>query len=331
MDPVSHAIVGGTVAALLCRKPEIIRAGILCGVVAGMSPDLDVLFRAENNPMFGLKYHRFFTHALVFAPLGALLMAIFLWPWLRAKLFFRHIYVFCLAGMGMHGLLDAMTNYGTHLFWPFTDRRESWSIISIVDPVFTLTLLGLLLCTVFLRVQKYAVIGALFAISYWTLGLYQREQATSAMLTIAHSRGHVVERFEVKPSIGNLLVWRAQYEYAGNIYYDAFHTSPWRGNVLYEGGYLPLFVPPENISETQKQDLDYFTFFSDGWLAYAPGVDGLIGDMRFSMLPNQSGPIWGIRLQPETPEAHVLFENIRTRSEGDVARLWSMIKGDQLQ
>jgi inner membrane protein len=147
------------------------------------------------------------------------------------------------------------------------------------------------------------------------------------MHELAKTRGHTVERFEVKPSFGNIIVWRAQYMHAGTIYYDAFHTSPWNGNISYQGGSVPMFVPPENLSATQKQDLDYFTFFSDGWLAYAPEHAGLIGDMRFSMLPNQSGPIWGIRLRPDAPEEHVLFENIRKRNEGDIARLWSMIKG----
>jgi inner membrane protein len=174
------------------------------------------------------------------------------------------------------------------------------------------------------------IIGTLFAISYWSLGWYQREQATNAMQQLAEMRGHTVVRYEVKPSIGNLLVWRAQYESAGNIHYDAFHTSPWHGDITYEGGDIPLFVAPETISAIQRHDLEYFDFFSDGWLAYAPEGDGLIGDMRFSMLPNQSGPIWGIRLQPERPNEHVLFENVRTLKEGDVARFWSMIKGNQL-
>ncbi len=328
MDPLSHAMVGGTAAALFCRQPTLLRAAVLCGVVAGMSPDLDVLIRAPNNPMFALKFHRFFTHAMVFAPLGALLVAGCLWPWLRARLAFKPIAIFCFIGMAAHGVLDAMTNYGTHLFWPFTPRRESWNLISIIDPVFTITLLMLLVCTVCLRVRKYALIGALFAVSYWSVGLYQREQATQAMLQLAHTRGHTVERFEVKPSIGNLLVWRGQYVHGGDIYYDAFHTSPWRGNVSYPGGHLPQLVAPENISATQQQDLAYFTFFSDGWLAYAPNQNGLIGDMRFAMLPDQSGPIWGIRLQSDQPEAHVQFENIRTRQAGDLARLWMMIKGE---
>ncbi len=330
MDPFSHAMVGGTAAVLLCRKPTVLRAAALCGVLAGMAPDLDVLLRAEGNPMFGLKYHRFFTHALAFAPLGALMVAGAVWPLLRKHLTLASMVMFCFVAMCMHGVLDAMTNYGTHLFWPFTPRRESWNIISIIDPIFTLTLAALLLCAVWKRARKYAVMGAVFALSYWAFGLYQREQATDAMRALAHSRGHAVERYEVKPAFANVLLWRGQYLHAGNIYYDAFHVSPWRGEVIYAGGSVPVFTPPSGISKTQQQDLKYFTFFSDGWLAYAPSDAGLIGDMRFSMLPNASGPIWGIRLQQDNPQSHVAFENIRNRSKGDVMRLWTMIKGEPL-
>ena len=106
---------------------------------------------------------------LAFAPLGALMVAGFMWLWLRKKLSPKYIYVFCLAGIGMHGVLDSMTNYGTHLFWPFSNQRESWSIISIIDPIFTLTLLAFLICAVRARARHYAIIGAIFAMSYWSL------------------------------------------------------------------------------------------------------------------------------------------------------------------
>lgn len=148
------------------------------------------------------------------------------------------------------------------------------------------------------------------------------------MQQLAASRGHVVERHEVKPAFANLLAWRTQYLHKGMIYIDAFHVSPWRGRVLYEGGSLPLFVPPKKISDVQKRDLEFFTFFSDGWVAYAPLKKDLIGDVRFSTLPNQLDPIWGIRLLPETPDAHVQFESSRVRNEGDWGKLWKMVKGE---
>jgi inner membrane protein len=330
MDPLSHAMVGGITASGLCRDAKKLRVAIICGVTAGMSPDLDILLRSADNPMFGLSMHRFFTHALAFAPLGALLIAGILWILLRKPTHFVWMYFFCLCGFGMHGVLDAMTNYGTHLFWPFTDRRESWSIISIIDPIFTGTLLILLSLAFIKKKRQFALIGIAFAMSYWSFGLYQREQATQAMRELAQSRQHTIEHFEVKPSLGNIFVWRVQYRYQSTIYIDAFHVSPWKDKVLYAGGHLPLYTPAANWSPTQQRDLEYFTFFSDGWLAYAPQYPGLIGDVRFSMLPNQLDPIWGIRAQPQKPDAHVTFENVRKRTAGDLSQLWLMIQGHAL-
>lgn len=329
MDPFSHAIVGGTAAALSCRKSHALKSAIICGALAGMSPDMDVLIRSASDPMFGLKFHRYITHALIAAPVIALVMA-WLLRWIFRQQSFKTLYLFCIIGVAMHGVLDAMTNYGTHLFWPFTPRRESWSIISIIDPIFTFTLLGLLIATYRTKKRQYAAIGAAFALCYWGLGYYQREQATTNMMQLAESRGHTVERYEVKPSFANLVVWRMQYLYDGNIYIDAVHMSPWAGHVIYEGGSLPLYTPSADMSPVQLKDFEYFKFFSDGWLAYAPKHNDLISDVRFSMLPNQLDPIWGIRLHPETLEAHVSFENVRSRSEGDVQVLWQMIQGKAL-
>jgi inner membrane protein len=330
MDPLSHAIVGGTTAALFAKDKAHIRLGVLCGLVAGMAPDLDVLIRAADNPMFGLGMHRYFTHALMFAPIGAAIVAGFLKLFIKSMPFTR-MYLFCLVGMLMHGILDAMTNYGTHLFWPFTNRRESWSMISIIDPVFTVTLALLLTTALYHKARRYAVIGAVFACAYWGFGLYQKHEAFSAMQAQAQARGHVIERYEIKPSIGNLFAWRGQYLHQNTIYMDAYHVSFWRGQVVYAGGALPLYTQPQNISPVQQKDFEYFKFFSDGWLVSVPQYPGMIGDARFAMLPNSIDPIWGIRLQPEAPEKHVIFENIRTRHEGDFKKLWTMIKGAPLE
>jgi inner membrane protein len=330
MDPLSHAVVGGVTASLRSRNPKELRLAALCGVLAGMFPDLDVVIRDASNPMLGLGFHRHFTHSLVFVPFGSALVAWLLWLLMRKKPPLKEMFVFCMLGMVMHGLLDSMTNYGTHLFWPFTDRRESWSMISIIDPLFTLPLLGLLIAAAVRKNVNLCKIAAIFAVLYLSFGLYQREQATDAMLDLAKTRGDTIERFEVKPSFANLFAWRTQYLSKNKICIDAGHVSPWRGKVHYEGDALELYIPSENISDTQKKDLAFFTFFSDGWVATVPKHVGLIGDVRFSMLPNQLDPIWGIMLQPDKPDAHVMFKNTRSRKEGDIGILWKMIKGEPL-
>lgn len=328
MDPLSHAVVGGTFAAAGNRYAPHMRAAVICGILAGMLPDLDVIIRQAENPMLGLGFHRHFTHALVFVPLGALLVAGPLRFFIK-DVPFKLLYLFSFIGILTHGILDSLTNYGTHWLWPFTDRRESWSVISIIDPIFTFTLLGLLIATAIKKTRRYVLIGAAFALLYWGFGLYQREQATDAMMAQAQTRGHDVVRSEVKPSIGNLFAWRGQYEYEGRVYVDAYHVSPWRGQVVYEGGSLPLYKHVSDVGPVQQKDFEYFEFFSDGWVARAPSDGNLLGDIRFAMLPNSLDPIWGIKFQDDATK-HILFENVRSRKEGDFGRLWAMIKGEPL-
>ena len=53
--------------------------------------------------------------------------------------------LYAIMGTLSHGLLDACTSYGTRLYWPFSQYRESWDLISIIDPLFTLPMLALLI------------------------------------------------------------------------------------------------------------------------------------------------------------------------------------------
>ena len=292
-----------------------------------MAPDLDILIRSASNPMLTLGFHRHFTHSLFFVPFGALLVAALAWLLFRRHASFGLIYLACVAGMVMHGLLDAMTNYGTHLFWPFTNARESWNIISIIDPLFTLPLLCALLIATYKRSRRVAVIAAVYALCYWTLGYVQRERATDAMLALANARGHQVERSEVKPSFANLVVWRTQYQYQGYAYVDAFQMVPF-SPVLYEGEKMALYKAQAIASQTQSRDVEYFTFFSDGWVGES--APNIISDLRFAMLPQRIAPLWGIQLKPEQPDEHVDFLRLNGRDTKDFKILWHMIKGEPL-
>lgn len=327
MDPLSHALLGATTAVAACRKRTMIRAAAICGIMGGMAPDLDIVIRAANNPMFGLGMHRHFTHSLFFAPIGSLLVALAVWLLLRKRVHYISIYAFTLLGMIMHGPLDAATNYGTHLFWPFTERRESWNLISIIDPIFTLTLFGLLFVAIRKQTATLARIGLAFALFYLSFGAWQKHTVEAALHALATSRGHNIERMEVKPSFANLIVWRGHYQSEDRFYIDAYRTTPFSDVKTYEGSSVATFQPPANLSPTQAKDVAFSTFFSDGWVAYAPNHPDVIADMRFSTLPNESNPLWGIRLKPEQSQSHVDFVSLRSRRSGDVAKLWDMVLG----
>ena len=119
----------------------------------------------------------------------------------------------CLIGYATHGVIDACTTYGTVLLWPFFNTRIAWSTISIIDPIFTLIIILGLILSIRKSSILLAQLSVLFVVFYLSLGVYQKQRVESEVYQIATNRGHLPERVFVKPSFGNLVVWRAVYLY----------------------------------------------------------------------------------------------------------------------
>jgi inner membrane protein len=335
MDPLSQAVVGalgGAAVALVVRRPDYLRAGLLVGMAGGLVPDLDIVIRSASDPLLGIKYHRHFTHALVMAPLVGAVAAVLAWPVL--KLFgktmpnWRWLWLLATAGVATHGPLDALTNYGTHLFWPFTERRESWNLISIIDPVFTFTLLGLLIAAALQKSLRLIKVGLVFATLYLGLGLIQHNRAVGVAEQLATSRGHSPERIMVNPTLGNQLAWRIVYEADGRMYADGVHLG-WRARV-YEGNSAPLYqLSPSLLPEGSRQaeQFAYFKFFTNDWMVAADTSGLAIKDARFSALPTEIGGFWGVRLNPANPEQSLSWASFGGRDPGQWPMLKAMILG----
>lgn len=341
MDPLSQAVVGATVSVLAAGRKRPVKAALVAGVVGGMLPDLDVLIRSNNDPLLHLQYHRHFTHSLAFIPLGGFIAGLLCWPLLRKLAGFWWVVCFATLGYATHGLLDASTNYGTHLLWPFDNSRTSWNLISIIDPIFTLTLLILLVVAWRKNSRRPALYGTLFGLLYLSAGFLQRERVEAALITLAETRGHVVEAMEVKPSFANNIVWRGQYRARDQFRIEQFYIEAFRapplGDVFHLRGtqiaalseYERLALVP--VASRQAQDIARFHFFSDGWLALLPENPQIIADMRFAMLPQSPVPLWGIRFYPEQPHLPVDFVSLRKSRKGSFVALWNLAYGDQTQ
>ncbi|MEX2353639.1 MAG: metal-dependent hydrolase, partial [Gammaproteobacteria bacterium] len=227
------------------------------------------------------------------------------------------------------------TSYGTHLLWPFSDERIAWSIIAIVDPVFTLLLLipliiGTRQCRpVFTRLALgMAAIYLLFAVS-------QSERAYDLAETTAASRGHTIDRLVVKPTLANLVLWRSVYESGGQIYVDAMHVGLSGTGRVYPGNSLPKLDPDRidilPIDSRTMQDIHRFARFSDNWLSIHPEQPDLFGDIRYAMLPNSTIPLWGIRIDPEAPEMPPQFVTNRAFTAQMRHDFINMLRGKDLQ
>lgn len=326
MDPLSQGGLGASLAAGGTR-PGRLRIAAALGLLSGMAADLDVLIGSATDPLLFLEYHRQFSHALVFVPIGALLCAGLAHAAVRRWLRFRDTYLFCLLGYASHGLLDACTSYGTQLLWPFADVRVAWNHVSVVDPLFTLPLLGLLGVAAIRRRPGLARLALAWGLLYLGLGAVQHERARAAGAALAAARGHDARALLAKPSFGNLLVWKTVYSAEGHYLVDAVRLGlavsyhPGERTPVLAAGQVPWLA----ADSRQARDLARFRRFSMGYLAVDPEHPERIVDVRYSMIPNRIDALWGIELDPQRPDAPVRFVTDRDGGRAERERLLELL------
>lgn len=331
MDLLTQGLLGAAVAQSGAQQKEI-RLATGIGLFSGCLADADILIQSANDPLLNIEFHRHFTHSLIFIPLGALIAAVLLWPFLRQRLPFRRVVWFTLLGYCLSGVLDAFTSYGTHLLWPFTDARSAWNMIAVVDPVFTLILLVATLVA-FKRYQATAArIGLVLAALYLSLGWIQGQRAQAVSQMLAAERGHTIERLLVKPTLGNLLLWRSIYQFDGQLQVDAIRVGILSEPKIYPGAAIKRFDPqhdtgtPPTASALAK-DIARFTAFSDGWVAIRPEQPHVLVDVRYSNLPNTLTPLWGIEMNPAHPEQPAQYQVYRDTSKATRDQFIAMLLG----
>jgi inner membrane protein len=55
------------------------------------------------------------------------------------------------------------------------------------------------------------------------------------------------------------------------------------------------------------EDIKRFSGFSDGWIAIHPDKPEYIGDLRYSMLPTSTMPLWGVLIDMKQPDVPLQF------------------------
>jgi inner membrane protein len=332
MDLITHSLAGATLAGSVAPGTLVRRAAAV-GALAGLLPDVDVLIRVAGDPLLTVEYHRHFTHSLLFAPFGALLIASLAWFFLRGRMAFARIFLYAALGVLSAGLLDTCTSFGTHLLWPFSDPRIAWNVIAVLDPLFSLILFVALGFALAWRSAVPARIGVAVALLYLLVGFAQHQRAQTAALQLAQARGHAVERVEVKPTLGNLILWRSVYLSGEVFHVDAVRVG-WGGPLVYRGGSLPRFHPDQLDAPpgpVQTRDIERFRRVSDDFLVLHPQRPRVIGDVRYAMLPNSTLPLWGIVLDPDAPDRHVDFITMRDSGKATRQSFLDMLRGRPMQ
>jgi inner membrane protein len=336
MDPLTQGALGAALPQSTWakwsshRKYQVALAGFL-GMVGGMAADLDVLISSNTDPLLFLTFHRQFTHSLIFIPFGGLIMAL-LAHWVlgrRWQLRFWQTALLCSLGYATHALLDTATSYGTMLLWPFVETRYSWSVISIVDPLFTLPLALSVVMAAARNDPGLSRIGLVWALIYLGAGWWQHQGAREIAADLAASRGHAPLRFEIKPSFGNILVWKSVYEAKGKFFIDAMRVGI--APQVYEGTSVSKLNVGQDFpwlgrDSQQARDVTRFNHFSDGFTALDPANPNRIVDVRYSFVPNEVSALFSIELASEAgPTEHVRYQTHREQAREQFGRLWRLL------
>ena len=208
MDPVTHAVLGGAAGGVILGR-RLGRKAVLLGALLGMSPDVDV-FIDYGDAVLDVTEHRGFTHSLfVLTGLGTLLAlltsrlrvarGIPLWQWWL-------FYVLCLAP---HALLDALTTYGTQLWWPLDVRPTAYPIVFVIDPLYTLPLLvgvGVALATG--NGRRGPAWGLALSSAYLVLAFGAKQLVEHRLEPVLAERGLEDAPRVVQPTPFNTLLWR---------------------------------------------------------------------------------------------------------------------------
>ena len=242
----------------------------------------------------------------------------------------KTVYYASLLGYATHGLLDACTSYGTQLFWPFSNERVTWNNISIVDPLFTIPVVILVVIAIKTKKKIFSFFSIGWIIFYLSLGFIQYERALLAAVELAQVRGHSPERLTLKPSFGNLILWKSIYQHKETFYVDAIRAA--QSSTWCTGESIRVFdyqyhLPNLEKESQQKKDIERFRWFSQDYLGYDKERN-IVTDVRYSMIPNQIAPMWGLMIDEQRGvNDHAIWWTSRSLDQSQIDLFKNMLKG----
>jgi len=205
MDSITQAALGASLAGAVAGK-TLGRSALLVGAALGTLPDLDVVID-YGTAIANFTQHRGFSHSLfILFPLS-FFIAYGLHRW-RPVLGYKRWFAVTALILLTHPLLDAFTTYGTQLFWPFGSPVAIHSIF-IIDPLYTLPLLGGILAFLFRGPDTRAVMAGLVVSTLYLGWTVTAQQIISDRVESALAQEGLRDAPRmVQPMPFNTILWR---------------------------------------------------------------------------------------------------------------------------
>jgi len=333
MDIVTHVLLGAT-TGYAAGGNRVGRPAALAGAFGAVLPDLDVLLRRAEDPLFAIELHRHFSHSLSFsvlASIGTGLLVHYLFRRGRFGLTVLLVWSGYLSAI----LLDACTSYGTHLFWPFSDQRVALYIISIVDPVFTVVLILTLAVGIGRAMPAASMVGLLCCVCYLGTGAIQQHRARTLLAQTISSHHPEMTHTLLKPSFGNIIVWRGLAWNDHEIVSTAIRPGLFSADRVYAGerGRRPSSSQLADWGQDSarvQHDVRRFERLSGKLLIFHPSRPTLLGDARFALLPNSLEPLWGLELEATDAGDRLNYVTNRNLTQSRQRRFLDMLAGREI-
>ena len=209
--------------------------------------------------------------------------------------------------------------------------RVSWNNVSVIDPFLTIPVIVFVIIAVLRKNKLMPFLGIIYIFIYLGFGLVQSNRAEEVGKKIASIRGHESMRLTVKPSLGNLFLWKSIYEDRGFYYVDAvrlFSTKQYcEGTKIKKLDNLIDFNDLDKKSQ-QYLDIDRFNWFSQGYLGIGKSKN-IITDVRYSAVPNEVDGLWGIKIDSSKKSLeHVEWVVNRSDYGKKWKRFFNLLLGD---
>ncbi|MGC6406843.1 metal-dependent hydrolase [Bisgaard Taxon 45] len=269
MDSVTQFVLGAAIQGVGMGKYQG-RKALLYGGLLGTLPDLDVFIRYAD-PISSMTYHRGFSHSLF-----VLTALAFFITWLTFKrhtnlpFSFRRLFITLTLALITHPLIDAMTVYGTQLFWPIPSPPVVWSTVFVIDPIYTLPLIFTCLWAYWRKLDpraiRYIFTALLFGCVYFAVGFMSRAYHEHRFESVLTQQGIEVDDVLATPTPFNIILWRViAKDKQGNLY-DA--VSGWLDKNAPEFIKIPLNQALKDKVITTSPQLQRFEWFTSNWVHY---------------------------------------------------------------
>jgi len=292
MDSLTQIVLGASVGeAVLGRK--VGNRAVLWGAIGGTIPDLDVLLNPFLSDVQGVLMHRTFSHSLFVLALLSPLLGYGVWRLHRKKVdvSWRDWNWLFFAALLTHPLLDAFTNYGTMLFFPFTDTRIAWRTIFIIDPLYTLPLLIGTLIVLFskrdsLRRRRANQLALVLSSSYLLLTVFIKLHVKQVVEESLSQQSVVYDQYLTSPTFFNVALWSVVVKQDGQyqVGYHSLFDSDQRLQLKSIPQRDDLLRAYQQDKKT-KQILAELIDFTEGFYALRPLGEGVqFNDLRFGIV-----------------------------------------------